>query len=155
MKAKKTLVRGIMYVSILLFSVIISSCVNDQSTSTDLLYDLGTGIESRSASFENPTGEPGEGGKTASNLGVGRKGFPAKLVEPGETVTLCEVEGSGTIRHIWMTGGFKDNPIALRAMVVPARPDLLAGGVPGNDPADRLQLGPWEQRRVPFVRKTG
>lgn len=120
MKVKKTLFRGIRYVSILLIALIISSCVNDQPTSPDQLYDLGTGIESRSASFENPTGEPGEGGKTASNLGVGRKGFPAKFIEPGETVTLCDVEGSGTIRHIWMTGGFKDKPIALRSMVVRA-----------------------------------
>jgi len=96
------------------------ACSSGNQASPDLLYDLGTGMESRSASFENPTGEPGEGGKTASNLGVGRKGFPAKLIEPGETITLCEVDGPGTIRHIWMTGGFKDNQIALRSMVVRA-----------------------------------
>lgn len=68
-------------------------------------------------SFENPTGEPGQGGQAASHLGVGRKGFPAKGIAPGETVVLCDITGSGTIRHIWMTGGFKDKTEALRSLV--------------------------------------
>ena len=58
------------------------------------------------------------GGKAGSNLGVGRKGFPAKEIASGETVVLCNIEGSGTINHIWMTGGFKDDTEALRSMVV-------------------------------------
>jgi len=70
------------------------------------LYDLSPTVESRSISFENPTGEKGGGGKAASHLGVGRKGFPAKTIDPGEIVTLCEIRGSGTIRHIWMTGSW-------------------------------------------------
>ena len=37
-------------------------------------YQLDTGLVSRSISFENPTGAPGQGGKAASNLGPGRKG---------------------------------------------------------------------------------
>lgn len=66
-------------------------------------YLLDTGLVSRSISFENPTGAPGEGGKAASNLGPGRKGAPARTIKPGETVQLCDIEGPGTIRHIWMT----------------------------------------------------
>lgn len=66
-------------------------------------YLLDTGLISRSISFENPTGAPGEGGKAASNLGPGRKGAPAREVKPGETVDLCDIEGPGTIRHIWIT----------------------------------------------------
>jgi hypothetical protein len=96
----------------------VNSCDTGSVSSGGQLYDLGTGLVSRSISFENPTGAPGEGGKTASYLGVGRKGFPAKNIEPGETVVLCDIEGAGTIRHIWMTGGFKDHPVALRSMVV-------------------------------------
>ncbi len=84
------------------------------------LFDLGANVQSRSISFENPTGEPGKGGQEASKLGVGRKGFPAKNIEPGETAVLCDIAGSGTINHIWMTGGFKDNTEALRSMVVRA-----------------------------------
>ena len=38
-------------------------------------YLLDTGLVSRSISFENPTGAPGEGGKAASNLGVGPQGL--------------------------------------------------------------------------------
>jgi hypothetical protein len=41
-------------------------------------YQLDTGLASRSISFENPSGAPGEGGKTASPIGVGRKGQPMK-----------------------------------------------------------------------------
>lgn len=37
----------------------------------DALYDLGTPVVSRSISFENPTGAPGQGGQAASALGVG------------------------------------------------------------------------------------
>ena len=66
-------------------------------------YLLDTGLVSRSISFENPTGAPGAGGKAASNLGPGRKGAPAREIKPGETVPLCDIEGPGTIRHIWMT----------------------------------------------------
>ena len=104
----------------LLVFVMAVGCTNEEEPNGGQLYDLGTGLISRSISFENPTGAPGQGGMTASNLGVGRKGFPAKGIHPGETVVLCDIEGPGTIRHIWMTGGFKDHPEALRSMVVRA-----------------------------------
>lgn len=67
------------------------------------LYTLEPQIRSRSICFENPTGNPGSGGQTASPLGPGRKGNPARHVEPGETITLADIEGPGIIRHIWMT----------------------------------------------------
>ncbi len=60
-------------------------------------------IESRSASFENPTGARGKAGSAASYLGPGRKGAAWKGIAAGETVTLAEVDGPGMIRHIWMT----------------------------------------------------
>jgi hypothetical protein len=101
-------------------ALVLVSCTETQAPVAGGLYDLGTRLESRSISFENPTGAPGQGGQTASNLGVGRKGFPAKNIEAGETVVLCDIQEQGTIRHIWMTGGFKDFPIALRSMVIRA-----------------------------------
>ncbi len=79
-------------------------------------YELDTGLVSRSISFENPGGAPGEGGQTASNLGAGRKGQPSKRIKPGETVQLCNIEGPGTIRHFWLTADH--SPELLRAMVV-------------------------------------
>lgn len=67
------------------------------------LYTLPAHLKSRSICFENPTGETGNGGKAASPLGPGRKGDPARLIEPGQTVTLADIKGPGTIRHIWAT----------------------------------------------------
>ena len=81
-------------------------------------YRLDTGLVSRSISFENPTGQPGAGGKAASQLGPGRKGAPAKTIAPGETVTLCDIEGPGTIRHIWITT--HHDPVTLRSLVIRA-----------------------------------
>jgi hypothetical protein len=69
------------------------ACVHEKASDGGQIFDLGTGLVSRSISFENPSGEPGEGGQTASNLGVGRKGFPARNIESGETVVLCDIEG--------------------------------------------------------------
>jgi hypothetical protein len=82
----------------------------------DTPYLLDTGLRSRSISFENPTGEPGSGGKAASKLGAGRKGAPARTIQPGETVQLCDIRGSGTIRHIWMTT--EADPVIQRACVI-------------------------------------
>jgi hypothetical protein len=79
-------------------------------------YLLDTGLISRSISFENPTGEPGAGGKASSPLGPGRKGAPARTIKPGETVPLCDIQGPGVIRHIWMTTD--RTPLVQRACVI-------------------------------------
>lgn len=55
--------------------------------------------ESRAITFENPTGAPGAGGTEAH----GRKGAPSRWLEPGERVVLADIEGPGTIRHVWCT----------------------------------------------------
>jgi hypothetical protein len=81
-------------------------------------YQLDTGLVSRSISFENPTGAPGEGGQAASKLGPGRKGLPSKRIKPGETVQLCDIEGPGMIRHFWLT--IDHSPEQLRATVLRA-----------------------------------
>jgi hypothetical protein len=56
-------------------------------------------LDCRAATFENPTGARGAGG-TAHG---GRKGAPNRRLAPGERVVLADLEGPGTIRHIWMT----------------------------------------------------
>jgi hypothetical protein len=66
-------------------------------------YLLDSKLVSRSISFENITGAKGSGGQAASPLGAGRKGSPARLLAPGEEVELANIEGAGTIRHIWAT----------------------------------------------------
>jgi hypothetical protein len=82
------------------------------------LYVVETQLETRSISFENPTGARGAGGQAANPLGVGRKGAPARMLAPGEEVQLCDIEGSGTIRHIWMTT--LNAPVFLRGTVIRA-----------------------------------
>lgn len=56
-------------------------------------------LDSRAATFENPAGERGAGGKAFS----GRKGAPSRILAAGETVVLADIRGTGTVRHIWMT----------------------------------------------------
>lgn len=56
-------------------------------------------LDSRAATFENPNGARGAGGTTHG----GRKGAPARMLEPGERVVLADLAGPGTVRHVWMT----------------------------------------------------
>ena len=81
-------------------------------------YRLDTGLVSRSICFENPSGAPGQGGKAASHLGPGRKGAPAITLKAGQEVQLCDIYGSGTIRHVWMTTA--NTPVNLRSLVIRA-----------------------------------
>jgi hypothetical protein len=76
--------------------------------------------QTRSISAENLTGEKGKGGmaipdpselkpaasaRAADSLGQGWKVKPFLRVNAGETVTLMDVDGPGTIQHIWMVEG--------------------------------------------------
>ncbi len=81
-----------------------------------LPYLLDPKLQTRWINFENPAGGPGMGGRTESHLGVGRKGAPARLIEPRETLQLADVEGPGTIRHFGCTT--MPSPIVLRSLVV-------------------------------------
>jgi hypothetical protein len=67
--------------------------------------------KTRSISPENFTGEKGKGGMAtegtgaacARDLGQKWKISPSIRIEPGETFTLADIEGSGAIQQIWMT----------------------------------------------------
>ncbi|MEJ7838066.1 MAG: glycoside hydrolase family 172 protein [Thermomicrobiales bacterium] len=67
--------------------------------------------ESRSISPENFRGEKGGGGqategtgaRSARELGQSWKVSPSIAIEPGQTITMAEIEGSGAIQHIWLT----------------------------------------------------
>ena len=95
------------------------SWLNVGAATPDLVrepYRLDHGLRTRSISFENPTGAPGVGGQAASNLGPGRKGAPARDIKPGETVTLADIRGPGTLRHLWMTT--TGDPLVQRECVI-------------------------------------
>ena len=67
--------------------------------------------KSRSISPENFTGEKGKGGmattgtgKNASrDLGQGWKVSPSVIIKAHSTLTVAEIDGEGSIQHIWMT----------------------------------------------------
>jgi len=61
--------------------------------------EIDLSLETRSISFENPTGARGAGG-TAHG---GRKGAPFREIEAGERIVLADIAGPGTIRHVWLT----------------------------------------------------
>jgi Protein of unknown function (DUF2961) len=60
---------------------------------------IDSSIDSRAVTFENPTGARGAGGSAHG----GRKGAPNMWVRAGESVLLADIDGPGTIRHLWMT----------------------------------------------------
>jgi len=70
-------------------------------------------VATRSISFENPTGARGAGGSAAG----GRKGAPFRVIGAGERVVLADIEGPGTIRHVWMTFPPAE-PEVMRAKVI-------------------------------------
>jgi len=70
-------------------------------------------LDSRACTFENPTGARGAGGTVAG----GRKGAPNRFLEPGETVTLADLDGPGVVRHVWMTFP-PAPPEVMRAMTI-------------------------------------
>lgn len=79
-----------------------------------------TDLQSRAVSQENPTGATGLGGKDRGNGNL-RKGAPAfRKIAPGAVKTLCDIEGPGMVRHIWMgIGTYVDGKLA------PITPEML------------------------------
>jgi hypothetical protein len=67
--------------------------------------------KTRSISPENFTGEKGKGGmategtgkNAARDLGKGWKISPSVIIKAHTTFTVAEIDGSGSIQHIWMT----------------------------------------------------
>ncbi len=98
-----------------IFSIFTSSAqkkFDGLNNSLGNLYRLSD-AKTRSISPENFTGEKGKGGMAtleegsakhaARDLGQGWKVNPFVVIEAGQTFTLCEIEESGSIQHIWMT----------------------------------------------------
>ena len=77
---------------------------------TQSLYEMPLSVESRLSSFENPNGIKGQGGKTNRTA----KGNAFEVVKAGETKTLLNINGQGTIQRIWMT--IDQNPVKLRSI---------------------------------------
>ena len=74
-------------------------CITPALVAQDMLYQMPDGSKTRWISFENPTGAPGMG--AMENKGA--KGHPYDWIPAGKSVDLLSVQGSGTIRRIWLT----------------------------------------------------
>src|SRR5258708_4345487 len=106
----RTMLVGVMIA--LLFGTRLSaqSTFNGVESNLTNLYRLSP-ARSRSISPENYNGAKGAGGKAASgtgsgparDLGQGWKMNPCVVIKAGQTFTVAEIEGSGSIQHIWMT----------------------------------------------------
>ncbi len=63
------------------------------------LYELPENTKTRWSSFENSGAEKGAGALENK----GGKGHPFHPIKAGGSVTLLDVQGSGTVRRIWLT----------------------------------------------------
>ncbi|MAZ27052.1 MAG: hypothetical protein CL868_08250 [Cytophagaceae bacterium] len=79
------------------------------------IFSMQQNKETRWVSFENKTGERQKGGMSNN----GRKGNAFEMLKAGETVDLMQVDGSGTVRRIWMTCSDR-SPEMLRSLVLRA-----------------------------------
>src|SRR5450631_4839526 len=83
---------------------------NGMDASLSNIYRLSD-AKSRSISPENFTGEKGKGGmatrgtgeEAGRELGKGWKLSPSVEIKAHTTFTVAEIEGSGSVQHIWMT----------------------------------------------------
>jgi hypothetical protein len=97
-------------------SILISIVCNAQSnfdgieSSLNNIYRLSD-AKSRSVSPENFTGAKGQGGRATKgtgenasrDLGQGWKVSPSVVIKAHTTFTVAEIDGPGSIQHIWMT----------------------------------------------------
>ena len=78
--------------------------------------------KTRSICPESTTGEKGKAGMAVEgrgapcgrDLGVGWKISPCFSLEPGKTLEIANIEGSGAIQHIWMTPAGRARHVILR-----------------------------------------
>lgn len=107
------------------------------------LYRKPAGVETRWASYENPTAGRGSGGQTNR----GAKGYAFDHLPAGATVDLLNIAGSGLITRIWLTVRDR-SPQMLRAL----RIEMTWDGA--NTPAVSVPLGDFFGiglgRRTPF-----
>ena len=99
--------------------ILLTGCNTSRPSSQTGLDGLSVldNSHTRSISAENISGEKGKGGmaipdpterkyaasgRAADSLGQGWKVKPFLRVNAGQTVTLMDVDGPGTIQHIWM-----------------------------------------------------
>jgi hypothetical protein len=95
----------------LCLSAFLMTAVNAASETP--LYQMRNDVQSRWISFENPTGEKGQGGRTNK----GAKGAAFSPVPARSEKVLMDVEGAGVIHRMWFTMSNR-TPKMLRSIVL-------------------------------------
>jgi hypothetical protein len=105
-------ISGFLFISLLFSAVCLGQQEKFNGVESNLqnIYRLSD-AQSRSISPENFTGAKGEGGMatkgTGENpsreLGQGWKVSPSVVIKAHTTFTVAEIDGPGSIQHIWMT----------------------------------------------------
>jgi len=93
---------------LLLFCLLFSFKIEAQE-----LYQMPKNKETKWVSFENVTGNKGEGGQANK----GAKGAAFQSLKAGESVNLIDLKGSGTVKRIWMTFNER-SPEMLRSLKI-------------------------------------
>ena len=75
------------------------------------LWEVPDGVETRWASFENPSGDKGK----AAQSNRGAKGSAFKWIVSGDSCVLLSQDGPGIINRIWLTVSDR-TPQMLRAL---------------------------------------
>ena len=107
-----------MKLCVLLAGLLMTGALFAQQPSNFNGIDMGMGnlyrlsnAKTRSISPENFTGAKGSGGKATTGtgspasreLGQGWKISPSVVIKSKTTFTIAEIDGSGSVQHIWMT----------------------------------------------------
>lgn len=100
----------------LLFTLLVSSALFAQQKFNGLDVNMGniyrtSDAKSRSISPENFNGEKGKGGMATTGTGAGPardlgqtwKLSPSVVIKAKTTYTIADIDGQGSIQHIWMT----------------------------------------------------
>lgn len=103
-------------IALLICAMVIVSASSAQQSFNGVDVNLGnlyrmSNAKTRSISPENFTGEKGKGGMAtkgtgegpARELGKGWKVSPSVVIKAKTVFTVAEIDGSGSIQHIWMT----------------------------------------------------
>ena len=102
--------------SILYFAIaaaLFSCRQQPEESGNNSMFRFNKKADSRWISFENRTGEKGNGGKENN----GAKGHPCDSIGAGVTKVLMDVKGSGIIHRMWITISDR-SPEMLRSLVI-------------------------------------
>ncbi len=107
---KKKLFGCLFLCTVVSVTAVAQSKFNGIESNMSNIYRLSD-AKTRSISPENFTGEKGKGGMAtrgtgewaAKDLGQGWKVSPSVVIKAHTTFTVAEIEGPGSIQHIWMT----------------------------------------------------